>query len=47
MKKCETEYNRDQLFTHTARGLTLRQMLTSKVDPRAVRVNIFIMVADP
>ena len=28
-------------------GISRRQILTSKVDPSAVRVKIFIMVVDP
>ena len=38
------------MLTLTARGSTLvcrRQILTTKVDPRAVRVQIFLMVVDP
>ena len=32
-------------LTLTARGS--RQILTSKVDPRAIRVKIFLIVVDP
>ena len=36
-----------QQLTLTVRGSCRRQILTTKVDPRTVRVKIFLMAVDP
>ena len=50
LKKCiwhSTSYSISQLLQASESDVSRRQILTTKVDPRTVRIKIFLMSADP